>query len=110
MPPFSLPNLAGCSATGNVWTVLRVVGSPCPLPGSNAEKFMQGKPKTCNAGLLCVQVITVADFHPQQSHTFAFATSKGAIRVADLRASALADNSCKAFEEVRSATRSNDCQ
>jgi hypothetical protein len=48
-----------------------------------------------------VQVITVADFHPQQSHTFAFATSKGAIRLADLRASALADNSCKAFEEAR---------
>ena len=45
----------------------------------------------------------MADFHPQQSHTFAFATSKGAIRVADLRASALADNSCKAYEEVGGA-------
>lgn len=46
------------------------------------------------------QVITVADFHPQQCHTFAFATSKGCIRLADLRASALVDNTCKNFEEV----------
>ena len=47
------------------------------------------------------QVITVADFHPIQAHTFAFATSKGAIRLADLRASALADHACRSFEEVR---------
>ncbi len=47
------------------------------------------------------QVITVADFHPRHCHTFAFATSKGAIRMADLRASALLDNSCKVYEEVR---------
>lgn len=46
------------------------------------------------------QVITVADFHPRHCHTFAFATSKGAIRMADLRASALLDNSCKVYEEV----------
>ena len=53
--------------------------------------------------MLARQVITVADFHPQQCNTFAFATSKGAIRLADLRASALADNACKAFEEVLSS-------
>ena len=46
---------------------------------------------------LAAQVITVADFHPTQAHTFAFATSKGAIRLADLRASALADNACRTF-------------
>jgi serine/threonine-protein phosphatase 2A regulatory subunit B len=50
--------------------------------------------------LVLVQVITVADFHPLQPHTFAFATSKGCIRLADLRASALVDNTCKNFEEV----------
>ena len=55
-----------------------------------------------NAELVrCMQVITVADFHPIECHTFAFATSKGAIRLADLRASALADSACKSFEEVR---------
>jgi len=48
----------------------------------------------------CSQVITVADFHPQHCHTFAFATSKGAIRMADLRTSALVDNTCKIYEEV----------
>lgn len=47
-----------------------------------------------------LQVITVADFHPQHCHTFAFATSKGAIRMADLRTSALVDNTCKIYEEV----------
>lgn len=48
----------------------------------------------------CVQVITVADFHPRHCHTFAFATSKGAIRMADLRTNALLDNACKVYEEV----------
>ena len=46
----------------------------------------------------------MADFHPIDCHVFAFATSKGAIRLADLRASALADNTCKSFEEVRLRT------
>ncbi len=50
----------------------------------------------------------MADFHPQDCHTFAFATSKGAIRLADLRISALADESCKSFEEVR-ARLSSPC-
>ncbi|CAL8469686.1 g9227 [Coccomyxa elongata] len=46
------------------------------------------------------EVITVADFHPRHCHTFAFATSKGAIRMADLRTSALLDNACKIYEEA----------
>lgn len=50
--------------------------------------------------MLCAKVITVADFHPRHCHTFAFATSKGAIRMADLRTSALLDNACKIYEEV----------
>ena len=56
-----------------------------------------------------MQVITVADFHPIECHTFAFATSKGAIRLADLRASALADSACKSFEEVRSLRQRGHC-
>ena len=56
-----------------------------------------------------MQVITVADFHPIECHTFAFATSKGAIRLADLRASALADSACKSFEEARSQLQRGCC-
>ena len=46
------------------------------------------------------QVITVADFHPTECSIFAFATSKGAIKLADLRQSALADEICKSYQEV----------
>ena len=47
------------------------------------------------------QVITSAEFHPIECHTFAFASSKGCIRLADLRASALADRAVRTYEEVR---------
>ena len=60
-----------------------------------------GKEHPYRAPAVDAQVITVADFHPRHCHTFAFATSKGAIRMADLRASALLDNACKVYEEVR---------
>ena len=62
---------------------------------------MIGKEHPYRAPAVDAQVITVADFHPRHCHTFAFATSKGAIRMADLRASALLDNACKVYEEVR---------
>lgn len=64
---------------------------------------------TCDAAIsLCAdatarrrQVITSAEFHPIECHTFAFASSKGCIRLADLRASALADRAVRTYEEVR---------
>jgi serine/threonine-protein phosphatase 2A regulatory subunit B len=44
------------------------------------------------------QVITAADFHPSHCSVFAFSSSKGCIRLADMRAAALCDTHAKAFE------------
>lgn len=46
------------------------------------------------------EVITSAEFHPHHCNIFGFSSSKGAIRVVDMRQSALCDNHSKAFEEV----------
>lgn len=46
------------------------------------------------------QVITCAEFHPSQCHSFAYSSSKGGIRLGDLRASALCDRHAKLFEIV----------
>ena len=37
------------------------------------------------------EVLTVARFHPQHCHTFAYGTSKGNVKVADTRVAALCD-------------------
>ena len=44
------------------------------------------------------EVITAADFSTQDSSLFAFASSKGTIRLADLREAALCDGHAKVFE------------
>ncbi|WIA11306.1 hypothetical protein OEZ85_011429 [Tetradesmus obliquus] len=46
------------------------------------------------------EVITSAEFHPQHCNIFAYSSSKGCIRLADMRNSALCDRHAKAFEEV----------
>eukprot|EP00775_Hariotina_reticulata_P007395 gene7395-7604_t len=46
------------------------------------------------------EVITSAEFHPQQCNIFAYSSSKGCIRLADMRGSALCDKHAKAFEEL----------
>lgn len=46
------------------------------------------------------EVITAADFHPSNCSLFAYATSKGCIRLADLRDSALCDQHAKCFEDA----------
>ena len=53
-----------------------------------------------NAGLksYMLQVITCAEFHPQECHTFAYSSSKGGIKVGDMRAQALCDKHAKVFE------------
>lgn len=48
---------------------------------------------------LGIQVITCAEFHPKQCNIFAYSSSKGAIRLADMRQNALCDRHSKAFEE-----------
>jgi len=41
------------------------------------------------------EVITAAEYHPQQCHTFVYSSSKGTIRLCDMRDSALCDKHSK---------------
>eukprot|EP00246_Nothoceros_aenigmaticus_P012050 TRINITY_DN3560_c0_g1_i1.p1 TRINITY_DN3560_c0_g1~~TRINITY_DN3560_c0_g1_i1.p1 ORF type:complete len:272 (-),score=36.41 TRINITY_DN3560_c0_g1_i1:770-1480(-) len=45
------------------------------------------------------EVITSAEFHPTHCNTLAYSSSKGTIRLIDMRQSALCDKHCKLFEE-----------
>ncbi|XP_069508537.1 serine/threonine-protein phosphatase 2A 55 kDa regulatory subunit B beta isoform isoform X1 [Ambystoma mexicanum] len=45
------------------------------------------------------EVITAAEFHPHHCNTFAYSSSKGTIRLCDMRSSALCDRHSKFFEE-----------
>ncbi|KAG0456383.1 hypothetical protein HPP92_024171 [Vanilla planifolia] len=49
--------------------------------------------------MLSKEVITSAEFHPMQCNTLAYSSSKGSIRLIDLRQSALCDSHSKLFEE-----------
>ena len=54
-------------------------------------------------GFVHVQVITCADFHPHHCNIFGYSTSKGCIRLADMRAAALCDQHAKMFEDSEPA-------
>ncbi|NXI29996.1 2ABA phosphatase, partial [Sterrhoptilus dennistouni] len=45
------------------------------------------------------EVITAAEFHPHHCNVFVYSSSKGTIRLCDMRASALCDRHSKLFEE-----------
>ncbi|XP_071476128.1 serine/threonine-protein phosphatase 2A 55 kDa regulatory subunit B delta isoform-like isoform X2 [Diadema antillarum] len=45
------------------------------------------------------EVITAAEFHPKDCNLFVYSSSKGTIRLCDMRQSALCDQSSKIFEE-----------
>lgn len=45
------------------------------------------------------EVITAAEFHPIECSTFAYSSSKGTVRLCDMRQSALCDSHSKMFEE-----------
>lgn len=49
------------------------------------------------------EVITAADFSTADPHIFAYASSKGSVRLADLRASALCDKHAKLFDDPDTA-------
>ncbi|KAM0928854.1 hypothetical protein ACQ4PT_002032 [Festuca glaucescens] len=49
------------------------------------------------------EVITSAEFHPSHCNTLAYSSSKGSIRLVDLRQSALCDTHSKLFEQHESA-------
>ncbi|KAI6201475.1 Serine/threonine-protein phosphatase 2A 55 kDa regulatory subunit B [Aphelenchoides besseyi] len=53
------------------------------------------------------EVITAAEFHPNDGNIFAYSSSKGIIRLCDTRMSALCDRAARVFEEKEDpATRS----
>ena len=41
------------------------------------------------------QVITAAEFHPTHCNLFMYSSSKGTVKLADMREAALCDNHCK---------------
>ncbi|CEP15027.1 hypothetical protein [Parasitella parasitica] len=45
------------------------------------------------------EVITAAEFHPDQCNLFMYSSSKGSIKLADMREAALCDQNAKVFEE-----------
>ena len=45
------------------------------------------------------EVITSAEFHPSQCNLFAYSSSKGSIRLADMRSNALCNSHAKLFDE-----------
>ncbi|KNC77492.1 protein phosphatase PP2A regulatory subunit B [Sphaeroforma arctica JP610] len=45
------------------------------------------------------EVITAAEFHPRECNTFMYSSSKGTIKLCDMRDAAICDNQSKVFEE-----------
>jgi len=50
------------------------------------------------------EVITAAEFHPYECNIFVYSSSKGTIRLCDMRQNALCDNHAKMFEEPEDPT------
>lgn len=50
------------------------------------------------------EVITAAEFHPSECNVFVYSSSKGTIRLCDMRSSALCDRHAKQFEEPDNPT------
>ncbi|KAL3863638.1 hypothetical protein ACJMK2_005387 [Sinanodonta woodiana] len=50
------------------------------------------------------EVITAAEFHPTECSLFVYSSSKGTLRLCDMRAQALCDKSAKLFEEPEDPT------
>lgn len=49
------------------------------------------------------EVITSAEFHPHHCHTFAYSSSKGSIRLCDMRQAALCDRHSKCEYQQRAS-------
>ncbi|XP_064631598.1 serine/threonine-protein phosphatase 2A 55 kDa regulatory subunit B alpha isoform-like isoform X2 [Lineus longissimus] len=50
------------------------------------------------------EVITAAEFHPTECNVFVYSSSKGTVRLCDMRAQALCDQHAKLFEEPEDPT------
>eukprot|EP00124_Ichthyophonus_hoferi_P001359 Ihof_evm7s68 gene=Ihof_evmTU7s68 len=66
--------------------------------GQNKESFMIVDIKPTNMEEL-TEVITAAEFHPTACNTFMYSSSKGNIKLGDMRQSALCDTHAKVFDE-----------
>lgn len=53
------------------------------------------------------EVITAAEFHPTECNLFVYSSSKGTIRLCDMRSSALCDRHARLFEEPEDADMTN---
>lgn len=53
------------------------------------------------------EVITAAEFHPTECNLFVYSSSKGTIRLCDMRSSALCDDHARLFEEPEDADMTN---
>ncbi|KAJ0388665.1 hypothetical protein P43SY_010540 [Pythium insidiosum] len=53
------------------------------------------------------EVITAADFHPSHCNLMMYSTSRGAIKLGDLRQAALCDSHSKVFEEAEDPENRN---
>lgn len=67
---------------------------PCPgsLLDSSVPDIVDIKPANMEE---LTEVITAAEFHPDHCNTFVYSSSKGTIRLCDMRASALCDRHTK---------------
>ncbi|KXJ15705.1 serine/threonine-protein phosphatase 2A 55 kDa regulatory subunit B beta isoform [Exaiptasia diaphana] len=74
--------------------------------GINGQSFNIVDIKPTNMEEL-TEVITAAEFHPIECNTFVYSSSKGTVRLCDMRQQALCDTHSKLFEEAEDpATRS----
>jgi len=66
---------------------------------SNSFNIVDIKPENMED---LTEVITSAEFHPLQCNLFAYSSSKGSVRLADMRANALCNEHCKMFDVAES--------
>lgn len=66
---------------------------------SNSFNIVDIKPENMED---LTEVITSAEFHPLKCNLFAYSSSKGSVRLADMRANALCNEHCKMFDVAES--------
>jgi serine/threonine-protein phosphatase 2A regulatory subunit B len=71
---------------------------------SSCSNIVDIKPANMNS---LSEVITSADFHPTDCHTFLYSSSRGCVHLGDMRAAALCDRSMKTYEGPEDPATSN---
>lgn len=85
--------------------------NPSPRGGRTKKLNLSCFPGDCRASfnalpalfsvLLSLQVITASEFHPKECNLFVYSSSKGTIRLCDMRQAALCDTHAKCKERTR---------